>query len=274
MPTTFFDLPRELRDMIYHEVLLSPTGYVRPVAIKAKDKDQDLEHTPSRFTLKISRPTSMHACNSYFKPIAGSPSSLLSLSLMRANRQIRHETAGLFWARNIFSFHRPFDLVHTLKDMGQTSSRLITSIALTLAFPTTFDTSHSLFKTLPKVLRLLASRARRGAFRLLRFHLAAHDFRRLARRGTSALTADVDAYDAFLGVLRAGAECGFEKVVAVRMGRGSWRVWGCEEHDTLRDLHLAWGGMVTCNDEVEWVDFVHVGNCAERLSPGTDLDQP
>jgi hypothetical protein len=270
MPTSFFDLPRELRDMIYCEVLLSPTGYVGAIAIKAKGKV--LEYTPSRFTLTISLPTSMNECNPHPKHTISSSSSSLSLSLMRTNRQIRRETAGLFWTRNTFSFHRPFELIHTLKDMGQTPSRLITSITLTLAFPSAFDTSHPLFKTLPKVLRLLASRARRGAFRRLRFHLAAQEFRRLARRGTSARPADVDAYDAFLGVLRAGAECGFEKVVAVRMGPGAWRVWGCKEHDTLRDLHLAWGGMVTCNDEAEWVDFVHVGNCAERLPAAAHLD--
>lgn len=246
MPITFFDLPRELRDVIYTEVLLSPTGYIEPVPAQARKLPTNNHNIPLRFNLHIAQPSTT------WSNVRGN--YVVSLSLTRTNRQIYHETAELFWARNTLYFPSPPALIHTLKAMGQVSSRLITSIAL--------DITPLVCKGMPKVLRLLASRSRHGSFRRLKIEVSRGQLIHMSSCRKSSDERRVGEYDAFLSMLRKGAGCGFEKVMAVQTMLLNWRIWGGMEHDTIRELHLAWGGTAICNGELEWVDFVHVGKCA------------
>lgn len=70
-------------------------------------------------------------------------------------------------------------------------------------------------------------------------------------------------YDGLWETLREGGnEAKFEKDMKIETLLREWRVGGGLDHDTARELHLAWGGRMIVNDELEWVDFVHVGRCA------------
>lgn len=252
MPTSFFDLPRELRDIIYWEVLISPTGYIEPVPIPIvhHKKPPANQIRRQRFKLRI-----FPSGASSSSPSSSEKNGVVSLSLARVCRQINLETRALFWKHNTFHFDTPYSLIKTLKEMGQIPSRLITSISLSL--------SISLCKLLPKALRLLASRTRHGAFRRLSLDIARSDLIGIARCKTSGDEKRIDDYDELLGMLREGsAGCKFERRMQVETMLRNWRVQKCLDHDTIRELHLAWGGRTFCNGELEWDNYEHVGNCA------------
>jgi len=70
-------------------------------------------------------------------------------------------------------------------------------------------------------------------------------------------------YDDLLEILREdGTKAKFEREMKVETLLKEWRVGGGLDHETVRELHLAWGGKMVVNEEVEWIDFVHVGRCA------------
>jgi len=50
----------------------------------------------------------------------------------------------------------------------------------------------------------------------------------------------------------------------VRLGTlmREWRVKGGLDHETVREVHEVTGGSMWVNGEKEWIDYVHVGNCA------------
>lgn len=142
---------------------------------------------------------------------------------------------------------------------------------------------------LARALRLLASRARWGALRRLELTVGRREFiGLLGERGGGK--GGGEGYDRLLGVLRGGwvgeggglagevgkgigagvggggegkeGGKGFERVMSVRTLLREWRVGGGHDHETVRELHFAWGGRMVVNGEVEWVGFEHVGRCA------------
>jgi hypothetical protein len=81
----------------------------------------------------------------------------------------------------------------------------------------------------------------------------------------SSDVAKVDQYDGLLNVLReaeGGNRRAFQRTMKVESLMRAWRVKGGLDHDTVRDLHMAWGGRMEVNGELEWLDYAHVGNCA------------
>ena len=253
----FFDLPREIRDIIYEHVLVSPTGYIQPILTTKKS----LTATP-QFALYIvlppQDPSNQRTLIQYSMPEladVSSASSYLSLSLPRVSRQIHGETTSLFWRKNTFTFSSSQHLISTLRTISQIPSRLIVHTTLSL--------SSSFTKDLPRALRLLASRARLGSFRHLTLTISRKELIAIEGCKMSADPKRTAQYDGLLEMLRdGGMEKGFEKVMRVETLLREWRVGGGLDHDTARELHLAWGGRMVVNGEVEWVDFVHVGRFA------------
>ena len=73
----------------------------------------------------------------------------------------------------------------------------------------------------------------------------------------------VAVYDGLLEVLREGGkEKAFKKSMGVESLLRNWRIGGGVDHSTVRELHLAWGGEMRVNGDLEWKDYVHVGTCA------------
>ena len=73
----------------------------------------------------------------------------------------------------------------------------------------------------------------------------------------------VAVYDGLLEVLREGGSGkGFQKCMEVESLLQNWRIGGGLDHSTVRELHLAWGGRMCVNGELEWKDYIHVGRCA------------
>jgi hypothetical protein len=196
MPTSFLDLPREIRDQIYGYVLISPGGLVEP-RIYPRLFPANKKSAP-QFSLNAD-------------PLSDSVTTeSISLSLPRTCRQIYNETHGLFWRNNTFYFSTfyPFGtsmgVIKTLKMMGQTSSRLITSVTINMQY------ISGQYKTLGKVLQVLASRARHGAFRKLELEWRYSEF------------IMVSDYDGLLDGLNQGSEaCKYER----RLGGDTWILW-------------------------------------------------
>lgn len=71
-----------------------------------------------------------------------------------------------------------------------------------------------------------------------------------------------ERYDDLLRVLRGAGEVGvFRKTMRVGSGRRDGDVEGERELDTVRDLHLAFGGGMMYNGRLEWNNYEHVVGC-------------
>jgi len=108
---------------------------------------------------------------------------------------------------------------------------------------------------LPKCFALLSSRARHGSFRTLHLDLACDDFGTLANWLYCGDEGEV-WYDAMLVMLRhASRECNFQRCISVHSGdelmAGS---------NTIRDLHLAFGGKMICDEKLEWENYKRIGS--------------
>ncbi|KAG9247414.1 hypothetical protein BJ878DRAFT_186956 [Calycina marina] len=249
MPISFFDLPREIRDIIYTLLLVSPNGHLTPIYIPQLMRRRG--KPASSFYLQISLKPSPSPPQS---PATSQHDEHMTLSLLRTSHQIHAETHILFWSRNIFSFPKPELLIATLKDMGQIPSRLIRTIDLTLAVAT--------LKLLPKMLRLLASRSRHGAFKTLTLTVPAKEMGVMERYRRSDKEGESEMYDSWLEVLREGGkERGFDKRMCVERGNGS-ADGECVDPETVRELHLVWGGEMRVSGRLEWRNYVHVGELA------------
>jgi hypothetical protein len=199
MPTSFLDLPREIRDIIYEHALISPTGYITPVPDKSS-------HSP-RFSIHTAvEPNSAADSN---KTIL-SNNNVLSLSLPRTCGQIYAETEGLFWT-NTFLFPDLTTLTRTLKSMGQVPSRQIKSISVNL------HPRH--WRALPKAFALLTSRARHGCFKNLHLDWHRQEFGVLTYWKHFGAAGHLERYDEILEVLRESSkECNFQRVMQVHCG--------------------------------------------------------
>lgn len=295
MPTSFLSLPREIRDEIYKLVLLSPNGFVqmqlvspckevyfqqgrriksplKPVTFKRlahKNPDKQshfrLIHNPTRFCLVDSTTQAETGYSDYS-----------TLSLLRVNQQLYHETRNLFWDNTGFcfsAFQPPstqfLTAVRCFKTMGQTASRLITHVRLCMSLP-------SLEKTcLRKVLQNLASRSRHGCFKKLELEWDAVTFEGCALYGSGVELDEFDSesYYKMLEDLRHGCEAArFERIVTVRdifeRGRGEgwkkrWQKGSIEREELMnaaKDIHHAVGGQFFVGETLLWDNFEKVGD--------------
>ncbi|KAH8601659.1 hypothetical protein B0O99DRAFT_588847 [Bisporella sp. PMI_857] len=270
MPAAFLALPRELRDLIYDEVLISPTGYVTPSPIPISSKASKISFRRSRFTILMTTLT-----HDNVRPTE-SPNGnvMVTISINRVCRQVYNETRHVFWRKNIFYFQTPLALTTTVKDMGQISSRLIQRITLS------FSISDAKIKSLAKAFRLLASRSRYGAFQTLELNIARKEFIAIQACRMSSQTEKVGLYDELLEALREGGREGrFKKELKVEPLLKEWRAGGTSSLDwgTARELHCAWGGRMFVGGELEWVDYMHCGRsygASEKSTAGASGVQP
>lgn len=238
MPTSFLDLPRELRDVIYEHLLISPTGYVTPIVDKRARTLRFNLHTSTGRDQVTNIPSWGFPARDW-KKLVLSNSDVLSLSLLRTCQQIWQETRGIFWSNNTFLFQHPKSMQRTLKLMGQVPSRRIESISCSLE--TVF------WKSLPKCLALLNSRTRHGSFQKLHLDVALDDLDVYIRWRSSSDATMAERYDELLGVLREWLDCSFQRTI--RVHSGDYTKTGVE---TVRDLHLAFGSRIICDEALEW----------------------
>ena len=232
MPTSLLDLPREIRDIIYDHALVSPTGYVMPFSSRRSQ--------PPRFSIYTA---SDHAEPDHDSVCFSSDDHVLSISLQRTCRQVYQETAGLFWS-NSFLFIDPPIAARTIKSMGQISSRQIKSISVSV--------EPQDWKTLPKLFALLTSRARHGHFEALRLDLQ----RTVLKVLNLWALMDSPRYDEMLEILRdVSKECNFQRSFRVEKGFLPEEA----ELDTIRDLHLAFGGRMFYGGQLLWDNYEYVG---------------
>ena len=144
--------------------------------------------------------------------------------------------------------------------MGQVSSRLIRYISMDLTI------SGPGNETLPKALRLLASRARSGALRVVDLDVDIKEYQEIAAARNSESFKKQALYDNLLVALRfAAQEAKFEKnmhvTIPVRWTRGRH-----VNPDVLRELHLAWSpGRLFVNEVLLYEDYEIVEGARERL---------
>ncbi|KAK0100828.1 hypothetical protein ONS95_007276 [Cadophora gregata] len=80
-------LPREIRDEIYSWILISPTGYVRPI---------NTGHSPTD-----PMPANPQFTYSHHTPFQRTSSESISFTILRTCRQIYVEAKDVFWKNNI-----------------------------------------------------------------------------------------------------------------------------------------------------------------------------
>jgi hypothetical protein len=239
MPTSFLDLPREIRDQIYGYVLISPGGLVEP-RIYPRLFPANKKSAP-QFSLNT-------------VPLSDSVTTeSISLCLPRTCHQIYNETYGLFWRHNTFYFSTfyPFGtsmgVIKTLKMMGQTSSRLITSVTINMQY------ISGQYKTLGKVLQVLASRARHGAFRKLELEWRYSEF------------IMVPDYDGLLHGLNQGSEaCKYERIIRLPDDEPGSETWRRHLDTVAKDLHSAFGGKLFWGKMLLWENYQRRGELPLR----------
>jgi hypothetical protein len=130
---SLLDLPAEIRNQIFRDCLVSPTGTVRilsrcdayhlgyprscsqsgPFFYLLVDDGRPLKRKSQLCGSETLRPT-------------------ISLSLPRTCRKMYEETNELFWRSNVFYFYSPHNLRQIFKLMGRLASQRIASIRLRL----------------------------------------------------------------------------------------------------------------------------------------------
>ncbi|TAQ87134.1 hypothetical protein B7494_g4527 [Chlorociboria aeruginascens] len=250
MPTTFLDLPFELRDQIYKLVLVSPSSRIIPILSRSSSSSSPSSSptTPPHYHLRCLPPSNSLSTPT---PFSKDPTTTLAISpsLLRTNRQIYQEAKPLFWEHNTFYFRSPASLRAVLKHIGQIASRLLVSIALcNPPVDSSSNNNNNNSQALAKALSLLGSRSRHGRFRRLELEMG-DDWKGLIfmREGYRGA---VGAYDAFLDVLRAAGEGRYEKILRAKGGSRA-----AEEREVLKECHFAWGGKAFWDDELVWEDY-------------------
>jgi hypothetical protein len=264
MPTTFLDLPREIRDEIYFHALISQTGVVSPHLIPPRPSFKPSSIKP--LSPPSSTPTSSQLVGRfrlYTNPPKLCPIRIfepetwrdkhpyISLNLPRTCRQIYFETQSLFWERNTFYFSNAnAGVIRTMKMMGQVSSRLITSVVIQM------DNDSDLTRLMSKTLNVLASRARFGNFRRLELVWDEEQFKILMNMARQIPMARARQYDELLEGLRTGESGGrFERTIRLPSLVGQR---GREAEACARDLHFAFGGKLFWGDVLGWENWKQV----------------
>ncbi|EPE24477.1 hypothetical protein GLAREA_08329 [Glarea lozoyensis ATCC 20868] len=277
--TTLLLLPREIRDEIYRMVLLPTsvpyliepyaTEHQPPLKRKAKHKAQRLRYASSvPFKLCLDPTHISPSCCEYHE-FAYRNFYHTTLSLLRVNKQIYREARDLFWHSVTFYFpmFTLFDrlaenhAVKVLKAMGQIPSRLVRRMRIKM---NSLEWGTS---ALPKLLQLLASRARYGDFRSLELCWDQWGFFQLVTVNSgNGFENLIDLYDALLDGLRKGSiGCGYERVIrlpadSTKEDATRWKLDPTKTRDTLRVLHFACGGSLYWANKLVWQNYQQVAD--------------
>lgn len=236
MPTSFHDLPREIRDEIYSYALY-PTGI--------------LTLKPSKIPKKlILEPSICNSKNGRVTPV-GKPINAL---LIAASRQIHRETRDLLWACNEIYFPTSRSLIQGFRTLGQSTSRRVAHVRLTIQFEA----------EVRKALAMLASRGRKGDLKRVTLVVPAFD-QTASVRDPSIRS---PRYDDFLDALREMVAAGvkIEKTIEVKSfflwrRKNDQRSTGLREthrhigEQAIYELHCAWGGRLICNGSLFFKDY-------------------
>jgi hypothetical protein len=257
---TLLTIPREIRDEIWKLCIVSQTGFMAPLSRNTafyRRLPRSTSSSGPHYYLVVANPNAdtYNMCPPY-------ENGFIILSLPRTCRQIYNETSHLFWTSNIFIFREPHNLICTFKGMGQTPSRCITSIRLSLGL-----IEGNVLEIFKKAIDLLLKRQSTSALRLLDLVLNAKQLAVMScmkkefpcGNGLSHRPKPLSGrwYDDLLTVLARGSQITFERRILA--GPGSWqptvgeteeelnrlKEWAGYAQDTLLDLHLA--GVVLCS---------------------------
>jgi hypothetical protein len=178
----------------------------------------------------------------------------ISLSLPRTCRQIYEETQALFWEQNTFYFSdRNAGVIKTMKMMGQTPSRLITSVVIQM------NCTSEFIRLISKTLHVLASRARFGHFRRLELIWDNNEFGYLQELARQIPMAKARVYDELLEGLRTGESGGrFGRVIRLPAAPRQVGQRSREANACARDIHFAFGGSLFWGDELGWENWKQV----------------
>jgi len=133
-------------------------------------------------------------------------------------------------------------VVKTLKMMGQTSSRLITSVTINMQY------ISGGYKMLGKVLQVLASRARHVAFRKLELQWRYPEF------------IMVSDYEGLLDGLNQGSEaCKYERIIRLPGDVPESEVERRYLDTIAKDLHSAFGGKLLWGEVLLWENYQRRG---------------
>jgi hypothetical protein len=267
MPTSFLDLPREIRDIIYGLALTSSTSHY----LLTLYKPPPIPRLPSLTSVRF------QPCNPRFKRSFGL-TERPNLALQRTSQQIHAETQDWIWRHNTILFASANDTIAILKHMGQSASRQIQKVLIRIDVGWNRDKT-----TLVKALNMLASRTRRGELREVGLLLdLAREIvlpsRHLPYEVVRTQTARKRHKDTVYW-LEKGAAAGWEagkvkRTLDIRHNPG------CDDpncthggyFETLEivvmDCHLAWGGSVSCNGDLIWDDGAKVGEISKTMPAG------
>lgn len=270
MPTSFLDLPREIRDIIYGLVLTSPTSHY----LLTLHKTPPMRRLPS-----ITR-VHFQPCNRHFKRLP-TPFTPPNLALQSTSKQIHLEARDWFWNSNTILFSCAEDTIAVLKHMGQSASRQIQKVLINI------DKGWHADKTsLVKALSMLASRTRRGELREVTLVLNLSKVAVMSRNPF-----EHQVYDGFntqnkrlentIYWLEKGARAGWEagkvkRTLEIRHDPAWFKYdWDDEEYfealeGMVMDCHHAWRGKLTCNEELVWDNGVKVRGIS-RAKPPLDM---
>lgn len=305
----FLDLPREIRDIIYAYIFLSPSSASRAlVSFLPTYKIQR-----GKSTLPIARKSQVSFVlianpHDVFDSYVNQDKKIInpietSLSIVRVCRQIHEETHGRFWAENTLYFPNHaaganfrwmnkslLSVSSTLKGMGQTASRFITHIRLDMSG---LDREVLHYHDLPRVLSTLASRARHGQFKYLELSWlndeAVEVFGCLAQGQSSPQSPWCDGYATLIQALENGTDvCKYERVIKFpsvdvlkhrfENPRGAWdAIYGYEfEHmdGMAAEMHMAFGGKLFWGDELSWDKGVCKLSVLQKYGVGSYGNEP
>lgn len=287
MPASFLELPREIRDIIYNYALISPTGYVAPFLCKKlprvpprqkpgrKGHVKCLEKPTIRLHLvpceSASNPgTSVHKtsdqalqCGCRLSTPTMGAELPLAFSLPRTCRQIQAETEGVFWEHNTICFPNIGKFPEIMRHMGQTPSRKIRSVQLTI------DPARLMSEAFARATKKLASRTRFGDMEHI--EVALLGFSKMFRNGTvHEAVEDSSNNNTLCHTLRKAQHSDWARdkdekkvrrimlVDCENLHGGTTVVprylpWETPEK-TLERLHSAWGGKLIFNGDLIWED--------------------
>ncbi|TGO27998.1 hypothetical protein BPAE_0034g00780 [Botrytis paeoniae] len=117
-PLTFFSLPREIRDSIYHYALVSTTNII---VWKGKLKYELLPIYKGTRQIWSGEPTSRLIWRAVSHEETSTSLSTLNTKLLFCSKVVSHEAAIVFYNRNTFAFegdHNWDPVVHWLKTIG------------------------------------------------------------------------------------------------------------------------------------------------------------
>ncbi|KAH8672744.1 hypothetical protein BGZ60DRAFT_405479 [Tricladium varicosporioides] len=124
-PTTFYSLPREIRDKIYGIALVSPS------AITVWKGEMKLSYLPPPLEGPHPRPTSRVRWREINEEVTRASLRTLSLNLLFCNKTLGYEAAAIFYGKNTFSFegdHNWDPIVSWLKTIGDKNRNSLKSL--------------------------------------------------------------------------------------------------------------------------------------------------